>query len=54
MTNGTERLNAETARAKAAEVRESARQATRPEQKTMLNHIADTWERIAKSLESGR
>ncbi len=49
---GTERLNTEEATAKAAECREDAKRAKLSEHKIMLEHMAQTWERIAKTLEN--
>jgi hypothetical protein len=46
-------INVEEARAKAAQCRVDAKRVTRPEHKTMLEHMAETWERIAKSLQNG-
>jgi hypothetical protein len=46
------RLDAETCRAKAAECRELARSALKQSDKIMLLHMAETWERIAKTYEN--
>lgn len=46
------RLSAEECRAKAEECREIARAATREEHRTMLQHMAETWERIATDVSS--
>jgi hypothetical protein len=45
------RLSPEDSRAKAAECRALARQALRQEHRIMLEHIAETWDRIASELE---
>jgi hypothetical protein len=50
MTELTKRLTAEEARAKAIECREMATRAIKSEHRTMLEHIAETWERIEKNL----
>ena len=49
----SERLTAAEARAKAAECRELAQQANYPEHRLMLEHIAETWERIARGHGNG-
>jgi hypothetical protein len=54
MAGATERLDAEGAKAKALECREDAKRTRRPEHRIMLEHMADTWDRIARSLETGR
>jgi hypothetical protein len=46
----TKRLTASEAQAKVIECREMAKLAKNPEHRAMLVHMADTWERIAKSL----
>jgi hypothetical protein len=46
------RLNADEAHAKVRECRDMARRALNPEHRVMLEHMAETWERIAKSLQS--
>jgi hypothetical protein len=46
------RLNAEEVKAKVAECREMATRAKFPEHRLMLEHIAGTWERIARTLEA--
>lgn len=47
------RVTAAEARAKADECREMAKREQLPEHKIMLEHIAQTWERIAKSRQNG-
>ena len=44
------RLNAEEARAKAVECREMAKRVMNPEHRVMLQHMAETWDRIARGL----
>ena len=46
------RLTAHEAKAKAAECREMAARAKFPEHGLMLEHMAGTWERIARTLEA--
>jgi hypothetical protein len=53
MAEPAPRLNAETSRAKADECRMLAKQANRQEHRVMLMHMAETWERIAKTYENG-
>jgi len=48
------RLTAEQCRAKAEECREIARVATRQEHRTMLEHMAGTWERIAADVSNNQ
>ena len=48
------RLDAEVCRAKAKHCRELARDNPDVNQRTMLDHMADTWDRLAVSFESGR
>jgi hypothetical protein len=50
----TQRLNADECRKKAEECRTLARAARNPAQKIMLEHMAETWERIAKTYGSGQ
>ena len=50
--SSTRRLTAEDARNKSAECREMAKRAVRPEHRVMLEHMADTWDRIALNLSS--
>jgi len=45
--NFSTRLTAAEARAKASECREMAGHASKPAHRTMLNHMAETWDRIA-------
>ena len=45
------RLSAEEARTKAAQCREEAKRTGIPQHKVMLEHMAQTWERMAKSIE---
>jgi hypothetical protein len=47
------RLTADEAKAKITECRELAKRATRPEHRVMLEHMAETWERIAITLGNG-
>ena len=51
MAEDGKRLTAEEAKAKISECRSLAQRATNPEHRTMLDHMAETWERIAKSLQ---
>jgi hypothetical protein len=44
-------LNAEACWAKAAECREQATALRNPSQRIMLEHMAETWERLAKTYE---
>ena len=54
MAEGTPRqLTAEEAKAKIVELRDLAKHAMSPEHRIMLDHMAGTWERIARSLENG-
>jgi len=46
----TKRLTAQEAGAKVIECRDLARQAMKPEHRTMLEHMAETWGRIAADL----
>ena len=46
----SERLTAAEARAKAAECRGLAQHAIYPERRIMLEHIAETWERIVAAM----
>jgi hypothetical protein len=46
------RLSAQEARGKAAQCREDATRARLAEHKTMLEHMAQTWDRIAATLET--
>jgi hypothetical protein len=46
------RLSPEESRAKAAECRALAQQALRQEHRIMLEHIAETWDRLASELEA--
>jgi hypothetical protein len=48
--NRRSRLTAEEAQAKGDECREMARRAIVPEHRIMLEHMAETWEQIAKTL----
>ena len=50
---GTDRLNADEATAKAAECRDDAKRAKLSEHRIMLEHMAQTWERIASTLKNG-
>jgi len=54
MTNEPTRVDAEEARARAAECREEAKRSPKREHKIIMEHVAQTWDRIAKSLEDGR
>ena len=53
MAEQSPRLSAETCRAKAEECRMLSKQASRQEHRIMLLHMAETWERIAKTYENG-
>jgi hypothetical protein len=53
MTGQSEHLDAEACRAKAAECRALAWMTGEQSQRIMLEHMADTWERIAKTYETG-
>jgi hypothetical protein len=44
------RLTADEARGKAAECREMAKRVQNPEHRIMLDHMAETWDRIAQNL----
>ena len=48
------RLDAESCKAKAAECRALARQDRNENHRVMLLHMAETWERIAKTYENGK
>jgi hypothetical protein len=48
-----ERLDAEKFKAKAAECRAIAKSDKNQSHRVMLVHIAETWERIAKTYENG-
>jgi hypothetical protein len=45
-----ERLTIEECRAKAAECRDIARRAAKSDHRTMLEHMAETWERIGEDI----
>jgi hypothetical protein len=47
-------FDAQEARAKAAECRDQAKRSKRRDHHIMLEHMAQTWDRIAKSMEEGR
>jgi hypothetical protein len=47
------RFSPETCRAKAEECRLLAKQAKQPAHRIMLLHMAETWERIAATYQSG-
>ena len=47
------RLTLEEARFKVIECRDLAKRAFNPEHRIMLDHMAETWERIACTLENG-
>jgi hypothetical protein len=51
--HGSTRLTATEAEAKAAECLALARRAAKPEHRIMLEHMAETWERIAQNLRIG-
>ena len=44
-------LDAEQARAKASQCREDAKRVNNPQHKVVLVYLAQTWERLARSLE---
>jgi hypothetical protein len=46
-------LNAAEAKAKAAECLEMAKHETRDDYRIMLEHMAETWERMARRLQNG-
>ena len=46
------RLSVDDARAKATECRELAREAQMPAHRIMLEHMADTWQRIADNMQA--
>ena len=52
-TSKSEHLDAEACRAKAAECRALARVTRENSHRIMLVHMADTWDRIAKTYENG-
>jgi hypothetical protein len=47
-------LDAEQCRLKAEECRALARTSNDPHRRTMLEHMAETWERLARSFQTGR
>jgi hypothetical protein len=49
-----ERMDAQLCHAKAQECRGLAKLASRQGDRTMLLHMAETWERIAKTCDNGR
>jgi hypothetical protein len=49
----SDRLTAAEAHAKADECREMARRDQSSEHKIMLEHMAQTWERIARDVQNG-
>ena len=51
MPESAHRLTIEECHAKIAECREMAQRARRPEHRVMLEHMAETWERICADLE---
>jgi hypothetical protein len=52
MAEPTKRMTAEECRSKAADCREMARVAFKPEHKIMLQHVAETWDRIATDVDN--
>ncbi len=52
-TSKSEHLDAEACRAKAAERRALARATREQSQRIMLEHMAETWDRIAKTYKNG-
>jgi hypothetical protein len=50
MNDKKRRLSREEAKFKAFECRELAKAADRPEHRVMLEHMAETWERIASEV----
>jgi hypothetical protein len=50
MNDKTRRLTAEEAKFKALECRELAKRASNPAHCIMLEHMAETWERIASEI----
>jgi hypothetical protein len=53
ITSKSEHLDAETCRAKAAECRALGRVASEYGHQIMLEHMAETWDRVAKTYENG-
>jgi hypothetical protein len=53
MTKKTDHMDAQECWNKASECREDAKRAIRSEYRIMLEHMAEVWERMAKSMESG-
>jgi hypothetical protein len=53
MTDTQKRLTAEEALTKASECRDMAKIARNPEHRIMLEHRAQTWDRIAQGLKDG-
>jgi hypothetical protein len=49
----SKRLSVTEALVRATDCRELARNASNPEHKTLLEQMAETWERIAKGLTNG-
>jgi hypothetical protein len=49
--SNTRRLTAEEARNKSAECREMAKRVAKREYRIMLDHMAETWDRIALDLD---
>ena len=52
MNDKTRCLTTEEAKFKALECREIAKRSTFPSHKIMLEHMAETWERIARDVDS--
>jgi hypothetical protein len=46
------RLTIEECHAKAAECRDMAKRAIKPEHRVMLDHMAETWERICADMKA--
>ncbi len=53
MAKETTPLDAEEARARAAQCREEAKLTGNPQHKIMLEHMAGTWDRISETFECG-
>ena len=50
----SQHMDAETCRAKSAECRELAERTKKASDRIMLEHMAETWERLAKTHENGK
>jgi hypothetical protein len=54
MAEPPKRLSSEQCRLKADECREQARVASKPEHRIMLQHMAETWDRIAADVSDNK